>query len=223
MTTASRRFKKNKRVMRRNTYQRTYKPRYNPRYDNKVLTGPEKKYSDVFNSLNVPIGSGFTITPVNLNPIGQGSGNVGRVGIKVCMKSILFRANILWNGGQTTNAPSQVRFVIVFDKQANGSLPARGDVFQDGTVGLTPLNLQNAERFVVLVDEWSDIGDNGQFTVTFTAFRKMSLEALYNSGSLIANSGCISVWAATNSGVNDIATGHFPAIEFYSRVRYTDV
>jgi len=132
-------------------------------------------------------------------------------------------ANIIWPGGQTTSAPSQVRFVMVFDKQANGSVATRSDVFQDGTLFTSPIKIDCTERYVVIVDEISDqVASNGQFSVTFEAFRKMQLEAIFASAASIPTTGALLLFVAANSASTDAQTSHFPTIEFWSRIRFTD-
>lgn len=202
------------------------KKSYNPMFESpRLVAKPEKKWFDVNSTLTPPIGSAFVTTPSHLNPIQAGTGPNGRVGAKVLLKSLLLTMNVLWNGGQSTNAPSQVRVVVVYDKQANASIAGRNDVFQDGTQMVSPQNLGNPERFVTLIDEMTDIGDNGQFTVTYKAYRKCNLETTWSVGSssTIPTTGALLMFVAANSDTNDAVSGHFPACEFWSRIRYTDV
>jgi len=187
-------------------------------------TGPELKYVDVNSTLSPPIGSAFTVTGVQLNPLTAGSSSSGRIGIKTRVKSLLLRGVIVWPGGQTTIAPSQVRIVVVWDKQANTALATRTDVFQDGTYSISPTNMGNSERFVVLVDEWTDIGDNGQFNVSYQCYRKMDLESVYkDTSTVVPSTGAMLIFAAANNDSNDVVSTYQPKVEFYSRVRYTDV
>jgi len=226
MSTETRRKNKygKKKVSSKSMGKRYYKAKYNPKWEPRTLTGPEKKWVDTNNTVTPPIGSAFNTTAAHFNAISQGTGgSANRVGLKVRMSSLKIRANILWNGGQTTNAPSQVRFVVVWDKQSNGALAARGDVFADATYFTSPINLTNAERFVVLIDEVSDIGDNGQFTVSWDAYRKFSMEAVYTNSSSIPNTGACIMFVAANSGSSDSTSAHFPAVEYYARMRYTDI
>lgn len=217
--------KKKKYVAYKKGYNQKYvKKMYSPAFEPPKLTRPEKKFYDVNSSLTPPISSAFVVTPAHLNPMVGGNTVQQRVGIKVVMKSVLIRATIGWNGGQTTSAPSQVRFVVVFDKQANGSVAGRTDVFQDGTYCNSPIQVANAERFVVLADEFSQIGDNGQFCVTWECFRKMNLEVIYgDSTATVPRTGALLLFVAANSLSSDVTTAHFPLVEFYSRIRYTDI
>lgn len=192
--------------------------------DPKSLTGPELKYVDVVSTIAPPIGSAFNITPAHLNVMTQASGPSNRVGLKARMKSLLIRANMVWPGGQTLTSPSQVRMVAVFDRQSNAALATRTDVFQDGTLFISPTNLANAERFTVLVDEVTEqIEANGQFNVAWQCYRKIDLESVWAPSGSIPTTGTILLFASCNSDSNSAVGTNLPTVEFYSRVRYTDI
>lgn len=205
-------------------YNKDYvKKTYNPRYDPPALIkGAEKKWFDVDSALTCPIGSAFVVTPAHLNAIGQGATNQSRIGFKARMKSVLVRMNILWNTVPVASAPAQVRYVLVWDKQANGALPARGDIFADGTVMMSPTNLANSERFVILADQVSQPVQNTYNAMHEMCFRKCDLEMLWTGTNTIQSTGTLTLWVAANSDVSDATSAHFPSVQFYSRVRYTD-
>jgi len=187
---------------------------------------PEKKVTDVSNTLTCPIGSAFVTTPLQLNPTTGSTGTgAARIGCKISMKNMHVRLNILWPGNQTTTSPSQIRYVIIYDKQSNAAAPSRSDVFSDGTLWNSPLNLFNQDRFIVLADQITEqIGSNGQFCVATECFRKMELEAVWPaSGTAYPNTGGISIWVAACADWNDATSAHFPAVQIYSRIKYTDV
>lgn len=203
---------------------RRYNKNKSPAFaDASKICRPEKKVVDLNSTLACPIGSAFVVTPANLNALADGATASSRIGARIRMKSVQIRANILWQGGQTLNAPAQVRFVVVYDKQANGAVATRSDVFADGTYSISPGRNSNDERFVTLIDEVSDPLANGQFSVNWSAYRKMELDAMYaGSGATIASTGALLLFAAAMGDSNDSTATHFPEIEFYSRVRYTD-
>lgn len=112
------------------------------------------------------------VYPLNLLAAGTGSWN--RIGRLVQMKSlrIKIRATCDWNvppyqtGDPSSALPMNrldsrhLRMVIVYDKQPNGSLPQKGEIFQyktnDGTeTGYWNgfLSYDNMERFKILRDE----------------------------------------------------------------------
>ena len=125
---------------------------------------------------------------------------------------------------QAVASPSQVRTVIVYDKQANAAAPSRGDVFADGTLWNSPRNLFNQDRFIILADEISDqIESNGQFAVAQHIFRKMALDAVWPAnGSGYPNSGSITMWQSCNMDWNSTASATLPNCEIYSRIRFVD-
>lgn len=189
---------------------------------NKVLK-PEKKWLDVTTTITPPIGSAFITAPVHLNGMTAGTSGSSKIGAAIQMKSLHIRLNALWPGNQAINSPSQVRYVIVYDKQGNGAAPARGDVFTDGTVWFSAFNRNNQDRFICIADVTSDqIASNGQFCVATEIFRKMDLEARGPAGQTIFSTGNLYLFAATASSILDSTTGHFPSIELYSQLRYTD-
>ena len=138
---------------------------------------PEKKWVDVPGTLAPPIGSAFVVTPLHLNPTSGGVGaSNARIGSKINMTSLMLSSTSYGLGNQAVASPSQVRTVIVYDKQANAAAPSRGDVFADGTLWNSPRNLFNQDRFIILADEISDqIESNGQFAVAQHIFERWRL------------------------------------------------
>lgn len=217
-------YKKKKPDWKKTTYKKGSKKSLAFKDANKVVR-PEKKWIDVINTLTTPIGSAFVTTPLHINPTSNATGaGSARLGAKISMKSLVIKANNIWPGNQAQTAPSQVRHVIIYDKQSNGVAPSRSDVFADGTLWNSPLNLFNQDRFIVLADVLSEqIASNGQFCVGTEIFRKMDLEAVWPSaGTGYPNTGSISYWVAANSNWNNSTTAYFPTVEIYSRIRYTD-
>lgn len=196
---------------------------YSPLFDQRPLGGAERKYFDVNSTLTCPIGSAFTTTPAHLNAITQGASNQSRVGFKAMLKSVYLRCNVLWPGGQATNAPSQVRILCVWDNQSNGAIATRGDVLQDGTTEMSPMLLSNGERFVTVFDQLTDqIASNGQFTVSWKGYKKLSKQMLWNGTASIQTTGTLLLFVAANSDSSDVTVAHFPVVDFYSRVRFQD-
>jgi len=98
------------------------------------------------------------VLPLNLIQAGTGSWN--RVGRIVTMKSIRLRLKVSLDFVTSTSARArQLRYLIVYDKQPNGTLPVKSDVIQfksqNGTETGTwngYLSYDNMERFVILKD-----------------------------------------------------------------------
>lgn len=204
---------------------RSYKsnPRYMLLHDPKVLTNrPEKKHIDTTSSLTCPIGSAFVVTPAHLTAISQGAGSQARLGSKSRICSVHLRTNALWNGGQTTSSPGQIRTVLVWDRQPNGASCTRTDVFQDGTLWYSPILMGSTERFVVIADEISEQCSNGQFNVTQNIFRKFDLESTWSGTATVPTTGALFLFVAACSDINNATTALFPSVQFYSRVRFSD-
>ncbi len=119
----------------------------------------EKKFFDT-------IISGFydtaaeVLTSVNLIP--QGVTEATRVGRKCTVTDINIKGEVRWDSiTWATLESSQVRLVLVLDKQANGANPAFADVFDTSTS--TTVNafrlLSNVDRFTVLKN-WHIVPQN---------------------------------------------------------------
>lgn len=186
--------------------------------------GIEKKWWDTISTLNPPVGSAFVTTPSILNLFSTGGGPNSRIGAKSRMKSVRVMANALWPGGQAVNSPQQVRYVIVYDKQSNGATAGRSDVFQDGTLWNSPMNLHNQDRFITVADVIADqISSNGQFCVATDIWRKLELDVIQNQTTTTPTTGALLLWVSCNQDWNSAASGTLPTVQFYSRVRFTDM
>jgi len=189
----------------------------------------ELKYVDIKNTSGQtadPMGtSGVWQVEKLLNPLLQGTTASQRVGRKVTMQSFLFR----WRAATqvTTTVSGKVRLLVVYDRQTNIQPPNPGDVFEDPNNYLSPNALANRDRFTTLMEIESD-SFNGQATGGFkesdtgTVFKRLPLEVCFNG----TNGG----------GIGDITSGSVyllscyygfntspPTLQYYSRIRYTDV
>lgn len=95
-----------------------------------------------------------------LNGIQEGSSFYNRIGRKIAMKSLHFTGYIHRGGGFGGEQGDFIRWMLIYDRQANGALPTAADLLtnydQQGTTlsnALSGLNLNNADRFVVLRDK----------------------------------------------------------------------
>lgn len=98
-----------------------------------------------------------SVIPLNL--IATGSSIFNRIGRKVELQSVEFQTIIASLGVSRASPVDTVRIAIVYDRQANGALPAITDIFQDteqnatNTTGAqSGLNLNNRDRFSVIMD-----------------------------------------------------------------------
>lgn len=146
-------------------------------------------------------GTAFTgIT--ELNPVQQGATSYNRIGTKILIKSIDFRANFYLAG----SAPvyTAVRYLLVYDRQPNGAFPAIASILSEniGTppVHLSGVNMANRSRFVVLRDRQIILTAQDNMT-SVKEFVKTKLETQFS-----ANTGAI----------GDITTGAIYLIAFSS-------
>ena len=119
-----------------------------PRHEIKVLDTPQ---------VNSPINNVGTF--LCINNVVQGSAFYNRIGTKIAMKSVHFKAFVSPSGNVTTD-PDYARIMIVYDKQTNASFPVTSQLIADyasnGTTytnSLAGINMTNRERFLVVMDE----------------------------------------------------------------------
>lgn len=186
-----------------------------------VLATPERKNIDTLQTLNAQAQSAWQITSQHLNDIIQGAGANSRIGRKVKMTSVQFRYNLLRTG---SNGPSQCRIVLIYDRQPDGFTPQATQVFQDDLM-LSPMRLENSERFRVIHDEISDSMQSSSLNISGSVYKKVNLDAVYAAGAggglSIMKTGALWIFASVNSTFQTGGTGN--DIEIYTRVRYTDV
>lgn len=150
-----------------------------------------------------------------------------RIGRKIMMRSLLLRFAL--SPISTTSAPigDTVRVIVFYDTQTNGVLPTIAQLLQNGQVD-DPLNLDNRDRFRVIMDKYIAMPavtyTAGALTAgsptpkTFTKFRKFRLESIFSgtSGAVgsIATGGIFIAYLS--SGVN------LTNIQWDARVRFID-
>lgn len=120
-----------------------------------VATKPELKAYDIQTNLIDFINSGnFEILNV---PI-KGDDRYERNGRNIRMKSIQIKGQIRPQAGLATDITQEfLRYIIVYDKQANGGTPTMGEFLRDSNLvsassNFSFLNLDNRDRFEVLRD-----------------------------------------------------------------------
>lgn len=99
-----------------------------------------------------------------INPVGQGVGSQQRIGQRYIMKGIDVNGTLTWKPEPNSDeASTEIRVLIVLDKQTNGTQLNAEDVLTSATSHRTNAfrNLQYTKRFQVLFDK--------TFTLTSTA------------------------------------------------------
>lgn len=200
-------------------------------------------------SVDVATGfSGFALAGVvggPFNGISVGSEMYQRVGRKIKMQSILIKGFIAPSSANLAAVPAQMgRWMLVYDRQPAGALPAPGDILllrnnvgaaiTDSTCGM---NLDNRERFAVLVDKTFHlpaIGVNGATPASAVTLSLYNIQPIKIFKKL---KGLETVYSASTGLIGDIRTGSLislaigsgdgnatPAwgINFGTRVRFTD-
>lgn len=222
-------------------YNQIYR-RYNPRAGRYYKgAGPEVKYLDIKGAIqysDTAVGAntaGSSSLPVLelLNGCVQGTDSTTRIGRKICMKSIqgrwTFTLQTAAAGTQAAGVVAgQARLLIVYDKQANGAAPIATDILQDGTTSSlqSPLNLNNRERFIVLIDKFINLDPQGPACQTIKFYKKLPKRAqdvIFNGG----NAGTIgdiqtgSVYALFVTNVQATASAALNGWS-YNRIRFID-
>ena len=188
----------------------------------------ELKYIDLA-AVDQNIGTGGTV--VLINGCATGTDIQNRIGRKICMKSIVFNVNnfpvpVVANA----LAGIMLRHMIIYDTQPNsaGTVPAVTDILQAATT-LSPLNLNNRDRFKVIYDKRSQIGSfsitTGPFltggspqNVFWSKYRKLNHDVIFSGvGDTIGN---ISTGAMYLLFIGDFAS--VARTDFYTRIRFQD-
>lgn len=202
----------------------------------------EKKYSDKIITMAVNDSPSGTVTL--LNGVANGDTSTTRDGNQMKMTSLFLRGTVVANGdyfAQTSRNPQQVRIAIVWDKQADGALPATNEIFEVIGAGQvnSPLKITNGKRFKVLYDKALILGADG-YHVTDAAVSTFMPQARhfehYISFTKNRQNGLKVRYSGDTSAVSDIATGclylvvlpgdgygaYQPQGNLYSRIRYVD-
>lgn len=128
---------------------------------------PELKYFDI--NLSTSTGTSWQIlSTLAICSIVQGPGSSQRIGRKIRVKGVVFRA-ISTLGVATNNANNPFTIDFIWDKQANGATPTIGLIYQNGAAQNLP-NPDNDERFVWQKRVSRD-DSNSNFQIVNTSFK----------------------------------------------------
>lgn len=166
-----------------------------------------------------------------LNGIAGGTTRTTRIGGSINITKV--QANIVAAPQAAGYALGETRFVLIYDHNPQGAIPAATDIFSSDSFGAF-MNISNSDRFMVLADEYI-VEKNGTNIYTSVAgglqslhlslFRKMPAPGilqkfLNTNGGTIADitSGAIYLGFVTAPG--PVATQ--AQIQYQTRVRFTD-
>lgn len=160
-----------------------------------------------------------------INEVIQGATAYNRIGSKILVKSVHVRCSMAV-AGTSENAQGTVRFMVVYDRQPNGSYPTISDILSVN-VSTAPtfdsgINMANRDRFVVLRNKYSALYLGAAANVHFDEFIKTKLEVQYksNTGTIgDITTGAIYIVAFST---NSTAASYIAAKAFQSRIRYFD-
>lgn len=169
-----------------------------------VALAVEKKFFDTSDATDVTT----TATIVNLNNVGAGDTALLRDGNKILCKTVQIRAKLTL---EAATANSVCRYLVVHDKNANGTAPTAAQVFE-GTPSVTAMkNIANASRFVTLLDKTvvlnhTDSAGGALFKLYISEFVKvpqnLQLTAFADGTAAVPISGSLSLII-----IGDIAAG----------------
>jgi hypothetical protein len=173
---------------------------------------------------------------VCVNPITAGTGVTQIAGRTCVLKSVLFNYVIgasISTAAITAAAPATiVRVMLVYDKAPTGTAPLVTDVLTSNTP-TAPLNLTNANRFIVLFDDRHNMGSatvnsggtasvstGGTMTSNKSCYKKINLpfRGPSTAGLTGIEEGAIYLYAVSTAG--DAAD--FNVVQAYVRVRFSD-
>lgn len=177
-----------------NTYSKPYENPVMPSVSSQGTN--EKKFKDTVNFLNVRTPTVGVTVPQLINGVAEGSDFTQRVGRKVTWSSITMR----WRAviSPTTPWPANVRAMLVYDRQPNGVMPFISDIINIGGSGAiddTSLNnLNNRDRFWVIMDKTLSISPNGPEIQFRKKFKRVNTNTQYKG---------------ITSAIDDISSGGF--------------
>lgn len=186
----------------------------------------EKKYVDI---AQATYACGTTGTVTTLNLTNEGTGVSQRIGRKICVKSVQVRGLLYPTDG--TVSANNVRICLIWDKQVNGVAATIPELFSAATSN-SYMNLDNRERFVVLMDKQFACG--GFATAATQAFAQSPTVHTINKYKKLP-AGSFTIYDGTGAGVADVNTGALYMVTIGDvvdsdahifraamRVRYTD-
>lgn len=188
-------------------------------------TSGELKFTDVgvtTSALGVASAAFTTPGPTFLlNGLVPDSTATGRIGRKVVMKSLLFRAELRL--ATTSTQGGYMRYIIVYDRQSNATAPAVTDILLADAC-TSPMNLSNKDRFQILAEGVSNVVSvNGDYCSShIDVYKKLDHPVQFNAG--VAGTigdiqtGAVYVIFAQNGSIGTAA----PSAVWRSRIRYSD-
>ncbi len=170
-------------------------------------------------------GANTTGSVTLLNGVAQGSDFTNRIGRKVTMTSVQLRGFLTPEDDQTE--ATLARVMLVYDSQPNGALPAVTDVLTAAD-SRSFNNLNNRDRFRVLVDETHALGqrdttnslEGAPTAIVLNRYRKCNLPVVFDGTT--AAIGDIQTGSLFLLTIGNQASGSAIAASLAVRVRFVD-
>lgn len=184
------------------------------------LTNKEKKYLNTSLTAAGPASYPIVNTPqdntnvIGLNLLAEGTDYTNRISRKVHVTSIQLRGQITIGTAATS---TMVRFMVVYDYQPNGAVPAITDILDTATSSTqpiaAPMNLNNRDRFRVVIDKIRKVDTLQSSRIPFNFYKNCNYETVYNAaGAGVATVTSGALWFFAVSAIN--AVGTFPYLGY---------
>ncbi len=154
-----------------------------------------------------------------LTNIAQGDTTNSRDGSSLKIVSISFKYILRVNGAATN---TQVRLILIHDKQTNQAIFAPADFLQDTSINdnlVSQRNLDNGHRFTVIMDRVFNLTATGKGSISGSFYKKLNLKLRYDNAAAAITSltqSSLALMLITNEASN------VPSITHSIRLRYVD-
>lgn len=135
-----------------------------------------------------------------VNAMAQGADFDERIGNKIVMKGLEWRLRLQNEVNMTVGKTQHVRFMVVYDKQTNGALPAIGAVLTSIAVNSFK-EVANRDRFLILKDQLVKFNTGGIESLTSAGI----VDEVHHG--FIPLRGLQCTYNAAAAGIGSIATG----------------
>jgi len=153
-----------------------------------------------------------------INTISIGADINQRVGRQITIKSIQMHIQIYYDQDQTV--PVFCRFLLVWDKQSNGTLAASTDILVAGDTS-SAKNLNNRNRFTILKDQEILLVKGTEASgYSEDFYKRTSLTTTYNAG-VAGTYADISQGTLLFCSVGQVGSD-YPLTTGFIRIRYSD-
>ncbi len=182
----------------------------------KSIVNVERKNHD---SSGTAVARDTTADIISLTSIAQGDTTVQRDGSQCKLVSLALKYFIEINPSATT---TQVRVMIVLDKQTNQLIYGIADLLHDVTADdiiVSPRNLDNMRRFTVLMDRVHTYGALGPTTSYHKFYKKLNIVLRFDNAAAAITSmteNSLSLIFVSNEATNT------PVVTHHLRLRFVD-